>query len=103
MRRTLFALAAIAMLSAGSLVASPATARTPAAPAALTDAIAATNITQNVAWRCTHWWNGRWHRHSRCFWAAGPRIYFFGHRHHVRPRLHFGHRHFRHHRHRFHR
>ncbi|MGH6771122.1 MAG: hypothetical protein ACRECO_19105 [Xanthobacteraceae bacterium] len=100
MRRMIFALAAIAALSAGLLVAGPAAARTPAAPAALADAITATSTTQNVAWRCTHWWNGRWHRHSRCFWAAGPRIYF-GHRAYLGPRLHFGHRHFRHHRHRF--
>jgi hypothetical protein len=100
MRGMLFALAAAAVLSAGSFAASPALARTPAAPAGLADAIKATNTAQAVAWRCTHWWNGRWHRRSRCFWTAGPRIYF-GHRTYLGPRLFFGHRHFRHHRHRF--
>jgi hypothetical protein len=45
---------------------------TPAA--GLRAAIADTSVVDQVAWVCTHFWNGRWHHHQNCFWS--------GHGHH---------------------
>ena len=100
MRRTAFAIAALAMMSAGLLAPNRAEALTLPAPSGLATAIPETRMAETVAWRCSNFWNGRWHRWSRCFWV--PRG-VYGHYGRIGPRFHFGHRHFghRHHGHRF--
>jgi hypothetical protein len=42
-------------------------------------AIDETALTEDVALRCTHWWNGVWHKRLRCFdsypyYSYGPRF-----------------------------
>jgi hypothetical protein len=96
MRRTMFAIAALAALSAALLAPTRAEALTLPAASGLASAIPETRLTENVAWRCSNFWNGRWHRWSRCFWV--PNFVYGHHGYHGRigHRFFFGHRHFRH-------
>jgi hypothetical protein len=93
MRLTAFAITALAVMLTGLLAPNRAEALTLPAPSGLATAIPETRMAEAVAWRCTNFWNGRWHRWARCFWV--PR---FVYRHYGRigPRFHFGHRHHRH-------
>ena len=93
MRRTALAIAALAALSAALLASGRAEARPLPAPAGLAAAIQDSRMAEAVAWRCTNFWNGRWHRWSRCFWV--PR-FVYGHYGRVGPRFRYGHRHHRH-------
>jgi hypothetical protein len=111
MRHATLVFAAVAALAASPFLPNRAEALNLPAPARIAAAIAETSLAESVAWRCTRWWNGRWHHWARCAWVPRRPIYY-GHRAYVGPpiyrghwragpRLYFGHRHLRHHRYRF--
>lgn len=57
--------ATAAVLSTGALTAS---AMAPGSMNGVRAAIEDSSMVQEARLHCTHWWNGRHHRHRRCFW-----------------------------------
>jgi hypothetical protein len=56
--------AAAAVVSTGALSAN---ALTPASVNGVRVAVEDGSMVQQARWSCSHWWNGRWHRHRRCW------------------------------------
>ena len=92
MRRTLFAIVALATIAGGPLAPDRAEALSFPVAVGLPAAIPETAAAESIAWRCTNFWNGRAHRWSRCFWV--PRS-IYGHHGRLGSRLGYGRWHYR--------